>query len=333
MEIALCHPAPDAFRYAPLLGCRLGYLDISWAIIQPEPDVFDFSYYDPIVAEAAQSGLTLTAMVSSQRGIRYFPDGHWIWENSRGMMPDPAAWSRFLAVVVERYRQVIRFWEVWSEPNCLDCNPMSYYDPLLYREFLALASRTIRGADPTAKVVLGGIWLNHLLQDYVEALLAGGEALQYFDILSWHFFLLAGHRKHLSFAVWKDPLSRLMDFFRKQLPQDYPIWITEFGLPTTADPADLLHTSTLGEILGLTEEEQADWFSQFAEIAEREWDIGVLVWLMLADTETSAEAEHFSSNLGLLRADRTEKPVAARIAQLQARQRARRTGKEIAQGP
>ena len=321
MEIALCHPAREAFSYAPLLGCRLGYLDLSWALIQPEPEVFDFSYYDPIVQQAAASGLKLTGAVYSQRGGRYFPDDHWIWREHRGMMPDPAAWSRFLATVVDRYQSVIRFWEVWSEPNCIDCNPMSYYDPALYRdEVLPLASRTIRGVDPSAKIVLGGIWLNHLLQQYVEQLFAGGKAAEYFDIFSWHFFLMVNDRRHLPLAVWKEPLCRLMEFFRRLLPGGCPIWITEFGLPTTAERGKTLRSSTRGEILSLSEEEQVDWFSQFAELAETDWNIELLVWLMLADRQTSTDPNHFTHYLGLLRADGTEKPVARHIAQLQATQ-------------
>ena len=316
MELALCYPVPEAYRYSKQIGCRKGYLDICWPRIQPEPGVFDFSYYDPIIAEAKALGLELIGMVSSRRST--FPDGHWIWHNHRGMLPDPGAWGEFLEVVTNRYKETIRYWEVWSEPNCLDCNPMNYYDPLLYRKVLKLASSTIRGVDPTAKLVLGGLWLNNILQDYVEALFEDEEVTEYFDIFSWHLYLMETTREWLAFSTWREPLRRLVSFFRSFLPESYPVWITEFGLPTVTDQRRL-NSRTAGEITGLSEEAQADWFCQFVRFAEEELDIGLLVWLMLADKVDPERPDHFANNLGLLRADGSEKPVAASIAHHQAR--------------
>ncbi|NIM06344.1 MAG: hypothetical protein GTO55_08050 [Armatimonadetes bacterium] len=288
---------------------------MSWALIQPQPEVFDFSYYDPIVEDAAKSGLELIGMVSSQRGIKYFPARDWwIWNNHRGMMPDPAAWSRFLATVVERYREVIRYWEIWSEPNCPVCNPMSYYDHRLYREVLVLGSKAIRDADSSARIISGGLWLDALRPSYLNALLADGAA-EYFDVFSWHLLLMPLRRESIPFPLWKPTLDRWMDYFRARLPKDCPIWITEFGIPTRLGDSETLHTRSRGEIVGLTEEEQADWFSQFAEVADGEWGIGALIWLMLSDQDDPTR--YYTSAMGMLRADGSEKPIAARIAEFQ----------------
>ena len=330
MEIALCHPTLEAIRYAPTLGCRIGYIELSWSLIQPEPGVFDFSYYDPMVQQAAELGITLIGTVASQRGLHYFPHREWwIWNNHRGMMPDPEAWQYFLTTTVARYRSVIRGWEIWPEPNCLDCNPMSYYDPALYRELLAFTSGTIRSVDPTAKLVLGGIWLNSQVQDYLEVLFEDRSIFEYFDIFSWHFYVMAQRREQIPFKIWQEPLCRLMKFFRSKLPADYPVWVTEFGLPTTTDLSKILCTSTRGGIVGMSETEQADWFTRFAQLAEDEWGIDLLVWLMLADEVNPDNPDHFSSTVGLLRTDGSEKPAAARLAQLQAANRAKRSVEQV----
>lgn len=313
MELAFCYPQPEAYRFARQLGGRLGYIDFCWPTIQPEPGVFDFSAYDPIIDECAATGLELIGAVSSVRVI--CPDGRWVFANSRGMMPDPAAWTRYLTALVERYKATVRYWEVWSEPNCTACNPMSYYDPRLYREVLKLGGTAIRAADPTAKIVLGGLWFNNYTLSYTKTLLAGGQADDLFDIFSFHFFLMTPIRAAAPFSVWQEPLSRWVDFFRRQLARDCPIWITEFGLPTSKPGHDLVYSVTMGDIIGLSEAEQADWFSAFVEAAETQWDIGAVTWICLRDKENQYGSNSFNDNLGLLRVDGSAKAVKERVVE------------------
>jgi len=124
MKISLSHnyPEPDIFEQAQEMGCKWLYFDICWPRIQPAPEVFDFSYYDPLIEKCHRSGINVIGMVSSRRVT--FPDDHWIWNNHHGMMPDFEAWERFLGEVTNRYKHVIQHWEVWSEPNCVACNPI-----------------------------------------------------------------------------------------------------------------------------------------------------------------------------------------------------------------
>ena len=313
MEIGISLFSPDSLGYAHDLGCRWVYVEFDWRRIQPAPAMFDFSYYDPVLAEAADLGLSVIAEVSSER--KGFPDDHWIWRDSRGMMPDPGAWREYLRSVVQRYGKTIDCWEIWSEPNCHSCNPMSYYDCDLYRELLALSSEIIRGADSSARIVLGGLWLYSLTPTYLDALLAGGTAAERFDIFNWHFYLMPLTRESIPFPLWKDTLAQWMEFFRSRLPAGHPIWMTEFGLPTRTAEAEALYSRTRGEIIGLTEEEQTDWFCQFAEAGDREWDIGTLVWYRLRDEDDSSH--YYFSTTGMLRPDGSKKPVADRIAQYQ----------------
>ena len=312
MELAFCYPVPEAYRYSQKLGCRKGYLDICWPRIQPEPGVYDFSYYDPVIAEAKAAGLELIGMVSSRRST--FPDGHWIWHNHRGMMPDPGTWGEFLEVVASRYKETIRYWEVWSEPNCLACNPMCYYDYELYLEVLKLASSRIRTADPTAKIMLGGLWFNTTTYNFSKALLTP-QNVELFDIFSFHFFLMTPLHATVGFDSWHEPLTRWIEYFRSKLPQGYPIWMGEFGLPTKRGERDELRSSTVGRVVGLSEQAQAEWFAQFAEAADKEWDLGTVVWVCLQDEAT--ENGTFNENLGLMRADGSAKPVQALIEQFQ----------------
>jgi GH35 family endo-1,4-beta-xylanase len=314
MEIGFSpHPSSD-YRTIRNLGCRWGYLMVELPWVQPEEGLFDFSYSDPLVAEAGEADIELLAAVATTRKL--FPQSDWTWRRSRGMMPDPGPWREFLRAMVARYRDVVRSWEIWSEPNCYTCNPMSYYDHDLYRDLLALSAEAIRSVDSSARIVLGGLWLNEMAPAYLDGLLATGDAIDHFDVFNWHLYPLPRTRESIPFPLWKDMLAQWIDFFRSRLPEGFPVWVTEFGIATRTPDSDILHSRMAPEIVGFTEEEQADWFSEFAEAASEEWGIGRLVWLRVRDDEDPTH--HFFSTTGVLRPDGSEKPVARRVSEHQA---------------
>ena len=307
MKISLAHnyPEPDVIQFAQEVGCKWLYIDICWPRIQPEPETFDFSYYDPIVERCAQAGINLVATIASQRVT--FPDGYWIWNNHRGMMPDMDAWSRFVGTTTARYQHAIKYWEIWSEPNCVACNPMGYYRPQVYRQLLQTASSTIRAIDSSAKIVMGGLWFANMLPYFLENFFADAAIFDSFDIFNWHFYLIVSRRESIPFKVWEEPLDHWMKYFKKFLPSDFPIWMTEFGIPTRQADSEFLYSRTRGQIVGLEEAEQAEWFGQFLEKADRDWGIELLVWLMLADRVDPTY--YYSNATGILRPDGSPKPI------------------------
>jgi len=132
------------------------------------------------------------------------------------------------------------------------------------------------------------------------------------DIFSWHFFLLENHRENIPFRFWQEPISRWVDYFRGFLPKGFPMWITEFGIPTRKPNSEFLYSRTRGRIVGLDDREQAEWFDAFAEKAERDWGIELLVWLQLADRPDPTH--YYSNSTDILHADATPKSVKQVIA-------------------
>ncbi|MFB3882709.1 MAG: hypothetical protein ACE149_15690 [Armatimonadota bacterium] len=316
MEIGLYYSleysAPETLRYASDLSCRWSYLSIDWRRIQPKAGVFTFDEYDRPVQDAQALGLQLIGDLSSAPGS--FPDDHCIWRNSQGMMPDLGLWREYVSAIVNRYGDTIRCWEVWSEPNCRSCNPMSYYDAELYSRLLATTSKVIREIDSSARVIIGGLWLNSLTPDYVDALFRSGAA-DHFDIFNFHLYPMPPSRESIPFPLWRSTLSQWVDFFRNKLPEGCPIWMTEFGISTRTAASEVLYTRTRGEVVAMTEEEQADWFSGFAEAADEEWDLATVIWYRLRDVEDPTH--YYAATHGILRPDGSAKPVRERIAQWQ----------------
>ena len=137
---------------------------VYWFECEPVRGGYDFGRLDEVVGEAAA------------RGIRVLP---FVYGTPAWLAPDPArpplesatargAWSSFLRQLIERYGPggefwdgragalPIRRWQIWNEPNFrLFWAPHPV--PRQYAQLLRLAAGAIRGADPGAQIVLGGV--------------------------------------------------------------------------------------------------------------------------------------------------------------------------------
>jgi len=312
MDVGVRCVSVDEPQYIHDMGCNWCRLSLHWPIIQPEQDIFDFSYYEPILLRAAELGMSITVELYPFR--KAFPDEQWIWQGAKGMIPDPIIWENYVSVVVKRFKNYVHHWEIWCEPNCMSCNPMNYYDTDSFIQVLINTSNIIRNIDSSSHIVAGGLWLNNLTLTYINAL-TQPEVLPYYDIISWHYYLMASSHDAKSFASCKESLTKWMEYIRLRVPKQYPIWITEFGIPTKVGESDLLDTTTKGQVIGLSLNEQADWFTEFAETASREWDIDKLFFLILRDI--GDQSRHFGFSTGLQLPDGTPKPIVDHIKQFE----------------
>jgi hypothetical protein len=137
---------------------------VNWAQIETAPGRYEFGALDEEVLEAAAHGIRVLPFVGTTPA----------W-----LSPDPSrpplgterarrSWSSFLRVLVGRYgpggllwrdqgqKRPIRRWQIWNEPNFrLFWHPRPA--PRRYADLLALAARAIKGEDPRAEIVVGGV--------------------------------------------------------------------------------------------------------------------------------------------------------------------------------
>jgi polysaccharide biosynthesis protein PslG len=152
---------------------------LNWGQVEPVQGAgYNFSEIDRVIAGAAQQGITVLPFVY----------GTPPWARNCAGVPASACdrvsplttpqgrqgWANFLAAAVARYgpkgtlwtnpsdafsppfRPVTR-WQIWSEPN----SPNFFrprVSPKAYKQLLSLSVSTIRGADPGATFVLGGMF-------------------------------------------------------------------------------------------------------------------------------------------------------------------------------
>jgi hypothetical protein len=261
-----------------------------------------------VVRGAAENGIRVLATVYSTPS----------WVASPPEIPPLGGalegFERFTRAAVERYGDDGTFWKqhpdvpelpitdwaLWNEPN----SPLFWKptpDPDAYLSLLQAFNPAVKGADPRARVLLGGlvppppggIPLDSFLSALYER---GGGPL--FDAATVHPY--AGTPRRVIDMVEQE--RRVMRMFGDA---EKPIWITEVGWASGGQPSGL----TVGP------DRQADYLRQTFELAaENQEKLGLegVIWYSLNDTPGPLWPGH----CGLFRLDGSPKPAWEAFAQV-----------------
>jgi hypothetical protein len=112
--------------------------------------------YDNVVKDARARGFRLLVTVSGP-GPRWGSRSH----RSRVSRPSPTHFRRFVTAVGRRYRDDVKYWSVWNEPNHPDFLRPQYrhhrpYSPKLYRRLFRAARKGLRASGNKHDRVLMG---------------------------------------------------------------------------------------------------------------------------------------------------------------------------------
>ena len=158
--------ADDASARVSAAGASLVRLYLYWNRVataeptdpaDPADPAYDWSLVDEQVTGAAAHGLTPVLDFRSAPLWAQAPGG-----DARGTLdPDAGALAAFAAAAAERYKGLVRYWEIWNEPNSpaflrpqRDAEGRSVA-PRLYRQLVNAAARSLHETDPTNVVVVG----------------------------------------------------------------------------------------------------------------------------------------------------------------------------------
>jgi len=172
-------PSFEEFQRLRAGGVDSVRIPIGWAAIQREPGgAADFSSVDPLVAGAVQAGLEVFPFVYNSPSwvvpLAVVPGSHGSVRAPKTLPVrsgfQRSSWTGFLQLVVARYgpngsfwaenpalpKRPVRTWQVWNEPN------FKYFvvrpNPAEYGKLVKLSHAAIKGVDPGAKIVLGGMF-------------------------------------------------------------------------------------------------------------------------------------------------------------------------------
>jgi hypothetical protein len=206
---------------------------------------------------------------------------------------DPAAFAKFMALVASRYRGVVDGYEVWNEP---DISRFWNGGPnaAQYTALLKAGYAAVKQQDPRALVVSAGLSWDY--DRYLSAMYRAG-AKGSFDVLALHPYSTK------SLSSW---IGSIRQARRTQLANgdQRPIWLTEFGLNTSADPNAWQR--------GVTEAQQGQLLTDSYRALEGEPYVQVAFYYSLRNNWWSHDdPRSMEACFGLLRTDFSAKPAFA----------------------
>lgn len=166
------------------LGIKRLRMQGGWAKTEKVAGTYDFAWLDHIINDAAGRGFQ--PWLQTSYGNPVYPGGG--GANLGAGLPKSAealaAYDRWVAAMVTRYRDKVRDWEVWNEPNFADntINP-----PELVADFNIRTARIIKRLQPGARI--SGLALGHFAQDFVDRFfdrVAAKRGFGLFDNMTYH---------------------------------------------------------------------------------------------------------------------------------------------------
>jgi hypothetical protein len=230
-------------------GARWLREEFDWARIEPQPGVFDFSYYDHFMLEAARRGERILPFL--------YGTPAWAGPSPSAIPADPSAFAAYVAAVINRWGRHGSFWarhpglgssairdvEIWNEPY-LSNGDGGNYEPAGYARLVKAAGIAARAADPEIEVLLAAemqsAMANGVWQWWVDALYQAVPNLNdYFDGVAMHDYgndvsTLNPMTPGQPYANYGHMMriENLRQQFVDHGAADKPFWITEVGWST-----------------------------------------------------------------------------------------------------
>ncbi len=256
-----------------------------WNTMEEEKGRIQFDRYDQILDILGRHHIAVLGLISYSA----------LWTHREwNAPPDPEAFLKFTRAVVRRYKDRIKYWELWNEPD--HSTYWNKQDQMqTYTELLKVFTPAVKEEDPTAMVVLGsGNTAFPIRQMYRN----GAKA--FFDVVNIHPFwdplkpnAILGVQ-----GIYKGVLKAM----EENQDTNKPIWITEVGCPGIPP---LKNPPTWWEGKATTETEQAAWVTTVYQEALTWPGVERIFWAFFRDTDHFHDAVDY---FGLLRRNFSPKP-------------------------
>ncbi len=199
-----------------------------WSNFEPKQGTWNWTDGDRLIKSATDHKLEINAILMGSRpgskSIHAFP------------MEDLESWSRYVSTVVGRYKNQIRYWEVWNEGNG-GFND-GHHTTTDYARLAVATYEAAKKADPHAQVGLTVASFDApYLHQAIRAMAAQGKSNS-FDFLCIHPYEIADGLAETDGEVpflWMNRMLRSM--LKEAAPEraNAEIWMTEVGHRLTSN--------------------------------------------------------------------------------------------------
>ena len=262
--------------------------DFNWDLIQPSSQSsYSWSQFDSLVSNANSRGIEIFATLA------YTPS----WANggySDHAYPptDAQDWYDFVYAVVSRYKDSIRYWGMWNEPNSSSFwrGTQSQY----INDIVINGSNAVKAADPYGRVVGPDLasgqsnwtsWLATILDQ------AGDEI----DVVSHRMYQrdVGDDVSDMLYYLDGSSSSSVWAIMKAHGAQDKEFWLTEIGWSTYE----------------VSEQEQAQYYLEILDaMIVRPWWTKTF-FFVLKDCELCTSWDPYEKQLGILNDDNSAKPA------------------------
>ena len=266
----------DLVRDAGISWIRV---DFNWFLMAPARGVYDWSTTDAVVSDARARGLNIFATLAYTPG----------WANGgQGInvpATDPADWYQFVFDTVSRYKDSVKHWGMWNEPNLAQFFLGSIQQYV--KDVLRLGAQAVRAADSSSFVLgpeLAQLQSGHWIAWLFTVLTQAGDVI---DIVTHHDYSDTG-RAVLEglggpFPLWQFRTPRGIIGLTGNANK--PLWLTETGWRTDQ----------------VTQTQQADYYVQVLR------GVNSATWLDKVFFYEIADDPRFPNQWGIVQSDLTPK--------------------------
>jgi hypothetical protein len=266
-------------------------MDFLWQDIEPKDEEFVFEKYDRIVELAYQNGINILGLFDYNSGWDA-PSGKWNCPPK-----DNKLFADYAVHVIRRYKNKIKYWEVWNEPDSATYwsiqDGLKSYCALLKEVYIAAKKE-----DPGCMILNGG-FANGISS--VNKLYENG-AKDYFDIMNIHVFPYPYGKNAIKAATNYAKIT--YKIMTKNGDSHKKIWITEIGCPGVKKG---IKTQNWWMGKNPTEGEQAQWVKEVYTELLKDKNVEKVFWAFFRDCD-----RHWCDGVdyfGLIRWDFSRKPA------------------------
>lgn len=228
-------------------GARWVRVPLRWRTIQPRqatPPAYRFDTYDTLLSALHSRGFQVILTVRD--------NPTWAADTSCGPLNTAGqeAFLRFLKEAVSHYGQApyeVHHWELYNEPDNTDAEKYGAQGgcwgdtPAAYAELLRRAYPVIKGADPQAVVIFGGLALEQIEGNpfnvhFLEQALDAGAG-PYFDWANFHYYPAFSYRWDRFGRGIQGKHAYIRDILKKA-GLDKQVMCSELGQPTAGPAAE-----------------------------------------------------------------------------------------------
>ena len=226
------------------MGVKWTRLAADWSAIETDKGRYNWQQTDIAFTTALEKGITPFVTLGGANKIylkeNFSPSPKLL--EIYGRRPEPPtrdsiafqAWLRFVGKTVHRYKDKIRYWEIWNEPN-----HFAYWgaepDGREYGLLLNETAKVIKSIDPSAKILAGAT--AGLDPEFTDAFLSMSNK-DIVDIITYHNYgAIPEERIYKALEVWE-----VLNKYNSKIK----LWQGECGYPSHSSTRDYRGVSPWG---------------------------------------------------------------------------------------